>query len=78
MDDVDTTTTELYLVLGRAASKIWSNLPQEVQHQLFEEAISSQGEEMRQQLAIFLHRKHFRTTDSIKAGAIPEPDSLGG
>jgi hypothetical protein len=35
MDDVDTDTTELYLVLGRAASKIWSNLPQEVQHQLF-------------------------------------------
>jgi len=78
MDDVDTTTMELYLALGRAASKIWSNLPQEAQHQLFEEATSSQSEEMRQRLAIFLHQKHPRTTDSIKARAIPEPDSLGG
>jgi hypothetical protein len=78
MDDVNATTTELFLYLGRAASNIWSNLPQEAQHQLFEEAISYQGEEMRQRLAIFLHQKHSRTTDSIKAQAIPEPDSLGG
>jgi hypothetical protein len=78
MDDADTATTELFLALGRAASKIWSNLPREAQHQLFEEVISSQGEEMRQRLAVFLHQKHSRTTDSIKARAIPEPDSLGG
>jgi hypothetical protein len=25
-----------------------------------------------------LHEKHSRTSDSIKARAIPEPDSLGG
>ena len=78
MDDVETTPTDLFLALGRAASKIWSNLPQEAQHQLFEEAISSQGEDLRQRLAIFLHQKHSRTTDSIKARAILEPDSLGG
>ena len=56
MDDAETITTELFLALGRAASKIWSKLPQEAQHQLFEEAISSQGEDLRQPLAIFLHQ----------------------
>ncbi len=78
MDDVDAITTELFLALGRAASKNWSTKPQEAHHQMFEEVISSQGEEIRQRLAIFLHQKHSRTTDSIKARAIPEPDSLGG
>ena len=78
MDDAETITTELFLALGRAASKIWSSLPQEAQHQLFEEAISSQGEELRQRLAIFLHQKHPPIADSIKARAILEPDSLGG
>jgi hypothetical protein len=78
MKDAETISTELFLALGRAASKIWSGLPQEAQHQLFEEAISSQGEDLRQPLAIFLHQKHSRTTDSIKARAMPEPDSLGG
>jgi len=27
---------------------------------------------------MFLHERHFRTTDGIKARAMPEPDSLGG
>jgi hypothetical protein len=40
--------------------------------------VTSQGESMRQQLAVFLHHEHPRTTDAIKARAMPEPDSLGG
>jgi hypothetical protein len=78
MGNLDETTEKLFLILGQAVSKIWSNLPQEVQHRLFDEAISSQDDAMRQRLAVFLHNKHSRTTDGIKARAIPEPDSLGG
>jgi hypothetical protein len=53
-------------------------LPQAVQQLLFEEAVVSHGESIRQQLAVFLHDTHSRTSDSIKAHAMPEPDSLGG
>jgi hypothetical protein len=64
--------------LGHAVTRIWSKLPQDVQHHLFEEAVMSQGESGRQQLAVFLHDLHSRTSDSLKARAIPEPDCLGG
>ncbi|MEA3028560.1 MAG: hypothetical protein QOF91_3845 [Alphaproteobacteria bacterium] len=68
--------------LGEAVIKVWSRLPQEVQHNLFEEAIVSQGvehgAEIRSQLATFLHDKHPRTCASLKANAMIEPDSLGG
>jgi hypothetical protein len=69
---------EIFCALGHAVAKIWSQLPQKVQHHLFEEAVASQGESGRQQLAVFLHDGHARTSDSIKARAMPEPDSLGG
>jgi hypothetical protein len=69
---------ELFTALGRAASKLWSNLPQEIQQMLFEEAVSFHGEAMRQPLAVFLHDRHSRTTDALKAGAVLEPDSPGG
>ena len=72
------THEQLYRALGHAVSRIWSNLPQDIQHRLFEEAATSHGESIRQQLAVLLHEKHSRTSDSIKARAIPEPDSLGG
>lgn len=68
--------------LGDAVVKLWSRLPQEIQHDLFEAAVASQGAEVRtetrSQLASFLHDKHARTCASIKASAILEPDSLGG
>ena len=67
-----------FRALGHAVARIWSRLPQDIQHHLFEEAVASQGESVRQQLAIFLHHRHPRTSDSIKARAMPEPDSLGG
>jgi hypothetical protein len=62
----------------RLSSGFWSNLPQDVQHHLFEEAVLSQGEAKRQQLAIYLHDEHQRTADALKARAISTPDSLGG
>lgn len=68
--------------LGEAVVRIWSHLPQDIQHRLFEEAIASQdatqGTQNRTALATFLHDKHSRTCAAIRASAIPEPDSLGG
>jgi hypothetical protein len=72
------TEEEIVRALGHAVATVWSQLPQNVQHQLFEEAVASQGEAGRQQLAIFLHNRHQSTSDSLRARAMPEPDSLGG
>ena len=64
---------------GEAVIRIWSNLPQDVQNHLFQEAVMSQGESIRSQLAVFLHDKHPRTADPLgKAREMPEPDCLGG
>ena len=72
-------TEQLTRALGEAVIRIWSNLPQDVQNHLFQEAVTSQGESMRSQLAIFLHDKHSRTADPLgKPRETPEPDSLGG
>jgi hypothetical protein len=53
-------------VLGDAAVDLWSELPQEIQHQLFERAVllghkTEQDESLREQLAQFLHAQHERT-----------------
>jgi hypothetical protein len=69
---------ELFVALGRAASKLWSNLPTETRQLLFEEAVSFGGEVLRQPLAVFLHARHTRTTDALKAETLQEPDSPGG
>jgi hypothetical protein len=46
---------------------------------MFQEAVTSQGESIRSQLAVFLHDKHSRTADPLgKPRDVPEPDSLGG
>ena len=72
-------TEQLTRALGEAVVRIWSNLPQEVQNHLFQEAVTSQGESIRSQLAVFLHDKHSRTADPLgKPREMPEPDSLGG
>jgi hypothetical protein len=78
MNEPSETKVVLVRALGEAVARIWSNLPQTVQQLLFEEAVMSHGESIRQQLAVFLHDMHSRTSDSIKAHAMPEPDSLGG
>ena len=64
--------------LGEVIVRLWSRLPQDVQHNLFEETVKELGESMRPQLAIFLHDKHSRTLASITDAATLKPDSLGG
>jgi hypothetical protein len=72
-------TDQLTRALGEAVIRIWSDLPQEVQDHLFKEAVASQGESIRSQLAVFLHNKHSRTSDPLSDPRdMKEPDSLGG
>jgi len=71
-------TDKMSRALGHAVARCWSRLSQEAQQDLFESAVESQGEAIRQQLAIFLHGQHARTLDALHSQATPEPDSLGG
>jgi hypothetical protein len=64
--------------LGQGLAQCWSRLAQDVQHDIFEAAVTLEGEAIRQPLAIYLHGKHTRTTDALHARATSEPDSLGG
>jgi hypothetical protein len=64
--------------IGETIVRLWSRLPQGVQHDLFEETLKSLGESKRPQLAIFLHQKNARTIASIADRATLKPDSLGG
>jgi hypothetical protein len=61
--------TRFVLALGQAVIKSWGELPQEIQHTLFESAVvaghhSEKNEMFREQLATYLHGKHPRTHDS--------------
>src|SRR5438093_5372320 len=56
------TADQLTRALGEAVIRIWSNLPQDVQLHLFQEAVTSHGESIRSQLAVLLHDKHLRTS----------------
>jgi hypothetical protein len=80
MDLIPRETAEhLTSALGKAVVRVWSALPQDVQHHLFEEAVTSEGETIRSQLAVFLHEKHPRTSDPLgEPRQMTEPDSLGG
>jgi hypothetical protein len=72
-------TDQLTRALGEAVIRIWSDLPQEVQDRLFKEAVASQGESIRSQLAVFLHDQHERTSEPVDdPREMTEPDSLGG
>jgi hypothetical protein len=56
-----------FYVLGAAAAELWSELPQELQHSLFERAVvlghrSERDESLREQLAKFLHDTNPRTS----------------
>jgi hypothetical protein len=72
------TMDRLSRALGHAVAQCWSTLPQEIQQKLFEAAVRSQGETIRQELAVYLHGKHDRTSDVTQSRTVPEPDSLGG
>jgi hypothetical protein len=54
------TVVKLSRALGQAVARCWSSLPQEIQHNLFEAAVTFEGETIRQQLAVYLHGKHER------------------
>jgi hypothetical protein len=72
-------TDQLTRALGEAVIRIWSDLPHEVQDRLFQEAVASQGESIRSQLAVVLHDQHERTSDPLgDPREKKEPDSLGG
>jgi hypothetical protein len=72
------TMDNLSRALGQAVAQSWSTLPQDIQQRLFEAAVRSQGEQIRQELAVYVHGKHDRTSDVGQSRAVPEPDSLGG
>ena len=74
----DETAEKLARALGEGLVQCWSRLPQDVQHDVFEATVRLEGEAIRQRLALYLHGKHHRTIDSMRARAMPEPDSLGG
>lgn len=67
---------QLTQALGASVVQIWSYLPPDTQHDLFEEAITLLGERMRHPLALFLHDHHVRT--DLRTRGMLEPDSLGG
>ncbi len=74
-----TTEQQIVRALGEAALTLWARLPHDFQRLLFEQAVSTHGEPMRQELATFLHNHHPRTLDVLaKVRDVPEPDSLGG
>ncbi len=63
---VNDVAARYFMVIGAAAAELWSKLPPELQHILFERAIvlGHQGESdesLREQLAKFLHDHHART-----------------
>ena len=70
------TEEQLTQALGAGVVQIWSHLPPDIQHELFEETITCLGERMRHHLALFLHDRHVRT--DFRTRGIVEPDSLGG
>src|SRR5262249_1168210 len=73
------TADQLTRALGEAVIRIWSNLPQDVQLHLFQEAVTSQGESIRAQLAVFLRDKDPRTSDPLASARERRgADSLGG
>jgi hypothetical protein len=80
MEAISSTVAEqLTRALGQAVVRLWSSLPQDVQQHLFQAAVTSHGESIRPQLAVFLHDKHPRTWGPFgKPGEMTEPDSLGG
>jgi hypothetical protein len=71
-------TDRLARALGEAVARSWSALPQDIQYKLFEAAVMAHGEAIRQELAVYLHGKHDRTSNVGQSRAVPEPDSLGG
>jgi hypothetical protein len=62
----DTGNERYFSALGAAVVTLWGDLPQEIQHALFERAVmlgqrNGHAEDLREHLAKFLHDQHERT-----------------
>lgn len=57
------------LLVGRAALRLWGELPRDIQEKLFETAAPS-DEQVRYDLAVFLHERHPRTAHPPKPSAL--------
>ena len=55
--------------VGRAALKLWADLPRDLQERLFEDAVGG-DEPLRRHLAAYLHDHHPRTAHPPKPTAI--------
>jgi hypothetical protein len=63
---VNDSAERYFQILGVAAADLWSELPQDLQHTLFERAVvlghrGEPDESLREQMAKFLHDHHART-----------------
>lgn len=63
---IDTRSERFSRILGETVIALWSELPHNVQHDLFERAVlmghaSEQDESLREELAQYLHHHHRRT-----------------
>lgn len=58
-------TDTFALLAGWAALKLWPDLPRDIQERLFETAVPS-DEQVRHDLAVFLHDRHPRTAHPPK------------
>jgi hypothetical protein len=61
------------LVLGKAVTHVWAELPQPIQEKLFEHAVvtghqTEADESLREQLAKYLHDHHRRTRPTEALG----------
>lgn len=64
---IDTQSERFSRILGDAVIALWSNLPHDVQHDLFERAVligheGEQDESLREELAQHLHHHHHKRT----------------
>jgi hypothetical protein len=57
------------LLVGHAALQLWSDLPRDIQEKLFETAAPS-DDQVRHDLAVFLHDRHPRTAHPPKPTAL--------
>ena len=55
--------------VGRAALKLWSDLPRDLQERLFEDAVGG-DDQLRHQLAVYLHDHHPRTAHPPQPTAV--------
>jgi hypothetical protein len=56
-------------VVGKAALRLWPDLPRDLQERLFEDAVGG-DETLRYRLALYLHEHHPRTAHPPKPTAV--------